>query len=212
MGTCGSTILSINTLKNADWDQETCDCAFDSEWYCMISLQSIPLTPMTMWFNFWGGAIPGCCVTTSFVGPITPQWPIAISGTGCLFWYSTYSHPKCYHFRVVSRRWPKYFVSMRMRDDTHIWSAVDRAGETVVCVFGCFNARWNMPSSDFRPNRAGTSLLQEPGPSYAADEHSAHPNSGKMVILNKLLASMKEKHSRVLIFSQISHILYFLED
>jgi len=51
----------------------------------------------------------------------------------------------------------------------------------------------------------------EPGPRYTTDEHLIE-NSGKMVILDKLLASMKAKGSRVLIFSQMSHILDILED
>jgi len=51
----------------------------------------------------------------------------------------------------------------------------------------------------------------EPGPPYTTDEHLIE-NSGKMVILDKLLASMKEKGSRVLIFSQMSRILDILED
>ena len=37
-------------------------------------------------------------------------------------------------------------------------------------------------------------------------------NSGKMMILDKLLRSMKEKGSRVLIFSQMSRVLDILED
>lgn len=37
-------------------------------------------------------------------------------------------------------------------------------------------------------------------------------NSGKMVILDKLLKSMKAKGSRVLIFSQMSRVLDILED
>ncbi|TFY66698.1 hypothetical protein EVG20_g4392 [Dentipellis fragilis] len=51
----------------------------------------------------------------------------------------------------------------------------------------------------------------EPGPPYTTDEHIIQ-NSGKMVILDKLLASMKEKGSRVLIFSQMSRMLDILED
>ncbi|KII93122.1 hypothetical protein PLICRDRAFT_130653 [Plicaturopsis crispa FD-325 SS-3] len=51
----------------------------------------------------------------------------------------------------------------------------------------------------------------EPGPPYTTDEHIIE-NSGKMVILDKLLKSMKEKGSRVLIFSQMSRILDILED
>ncbi|KAI0076817.1 SNF2 family DNA-dependent ATPase [Panus rudis PR-1116 ss-1] len=43
----------------------------------------------------------------------------------------------------------------------------------------------------------------EPGPPYTTDEHLID-NSGKMVILDKLLKSMKAKGSRVLIFSQMS--------
>ncbi|OAX37874.1 hypothetical protein K503DRAFT_866560 [Rhizopogon vinicolor AM-OR11-026] len=51
----------------------------------------------------------------------------------------------------------------------------------------------------------------EPGPPYTTDEHIIQ-NSGKMVILDKLLKSMKEKGSRVLIFSQMSRVLDILED
>ncbi|KAF9466575.1 SNF2 family DNA-dependent ATPase [Collybia nuda] len=51
----------------------------------------------------------------------------------------------------------------------------------------------------------------EPGPPYTTDEHIIQ-NSGKMIILDKLLSSMKEKGSRVLIFSQMSRVLDILED
>ncbi|KAL7415636.1 SNF2 family N-terminal domain-containing protein [Mrakia frigida] len=51
----------------------------------------------------------------------------------------------------------------------------------------------------------------EPGPPYTTDEHIIQ-NAGKMVILDKLLTSMKAKGSRVLIFSQMSRVLDILED
>jgi SWI/SNF-related matrix-associated actin-dependent regulator of chromatin subfamily A member 5 len=51
----------------------------------------------------------------------------------------------------------------------------------------------------------------EPGPPYTTDEHLVF-NSGKMIILDKLLKSMKAKGSRVLIFSQMSRLLDILED
>lgn len=51
----------------------------------------------------------------------------------------------------------------------------------------------------------------EPGPPFTNDEHLVF-NSGKMVILDKLLKSMKAKGSRVLIFSQMSRVLDILED
>lgn len=51
----------------------------------------------------------------------------------------------------------------------------------------------------------------EPGPPYTTDEHLVF-NSGKMLILDKLLKSMKAKGSRVLIFSQMSRVLDILED
>ncbi|KAI5120574.1 hypothetical protein M0805_002524 [Coniferiporia weirii] len=51
----------------------------------------------------------------------------------------------------------------------------------------------------------------EPGPPYTTDEHIIE-NAGKMIILDKLLKSMKEKGSRVLIFSQMSRVLDILED
>ncbi|KAK0527865.1 chromatin remodeling complex Adenosinetriphosphatase [Tilletia horrida] len=51
----------------------------------------------------------------------------------------------------------------------------------------------------------------EPGPPFTTDEHLVF-NSGKMVILDKLLKNMKEKGSRVLIFSQMSRVLDIMED
>ncbi|KAK7470113.1 chromatin remodeling complex Adenosinetriphosphatase [Stygiomarasmius scandens] len=51
----------------------------------------------------------------------------------------------------------------------------------------------------------------EPGPPYTTDEHLVE-NCGKMIILDKLLKSMKAKGSRVLIFSQMSRVLDILED
>ncbi|KIK93086.1 hypothetical protein PAXRUDRAFT_829348 [Paxillus rubicundulus Ve08.2h10] len=51
----------------------------------------------------------------------------------------------------------------------------------------------------------------EPGPPYTTDEHLIE-NSGKMMILDKLLQSLKVKGSRVLIFSQMSRVLDILED
>ncbi|KAG7100193.1 hypothetical protein E1B28_001970 [Marasmius oreades] len=51
----------------------------------------------------------------------------------------------------------------------------------------------------------------EPGPPYTTDEHLIE-NSGKMIILDRLLKSMNAKGSRVLIFSQMSRVLDILED
>lgn len=51
----------------------------------------------------------------------------------------------------------------------------------------------------------------EPGPPFTTDEHLVY-NSDKMIILDKLLKSMKAKGSRVLIFSQMSRVLDILED
>ncbi|KAI9328766.1 SNF2 family N-terminal domain-containing protein [Zopfochytrium polystomum] len=51
----------------------------------------------------------------------------------------------------------------------------------------------------------------EPGPPYTTDEHIVE-NSGKMVILDKLLTFLKAKGSRVLLFSQMSRMLDILED
>ncbi|KAM6494001.1 SNF2 family N-terminal domain containing protein [Amanita muscaria] len=51
----------------------------------------------------------------------------------------------------------------------------------------------------------------EPGPPYTTDEHLIQ-NSGKMIILDRLLGLMKAKGSRVLIFSQMSRVLDILED
>ncbi|KMV65284.1 SNF2-like helicase [Encephalitozoon cuniculi EcunIII-L] len=50
----------------------------------------------------------------------------------------------------------------------------------------------------------------EPKP-YTNDKHIIE-NSGKMIVLDKLLASLKAKGSRVLIFSQMSMMLDILED
>ncbi|KAI5959176.1 ISW2 [Candida pseudojiufengensis] len=51
----------------------------------------------------------------------------------------------------------------------------------------------------------------EPGPPYTTDEHLIF-NSGKMVILDKMLKKFKNEGSRVLIFSQMSRVLDILED
>jgi SWI/SNF-related matrix-associated actin-dependent regulator of chromatin subfamily A member 5 len=51
----------------------------------------------------------------------------------------------------------------------------------------------------------------EPGPPYTTDEHLVF-NSGKMIMLDKLLKRMKVQGSRVLIFSQMSRLLDILED
>ncbi|KAH3666697.1 hypothetical protein WICMUC_005514 [Wickerhamomyces mucosus] len=51
----------------------------------------------------------------------------------------------------------------------------------------------------------------EPGPPYTTDEHLVY-NSGKMLVLDKLLKKMKSQGSRVLIFSQMSRVLDILED
>ena len=59
--------------------------------------------------------------------------------------------------------------------------------------------------------RSMLTSCQERGPPYTTDEHLVQ-NSGKMVIPGKLLASMKEKGSRVLIYSQMSRVLDILED
>ncbi|ETS81070.1 ISWI chromatin-remodeling complex ATPase ISW2 [Pestalotiopsis fici W106-1] len=51
----------------------------------------------------------------------------------------------------------------------------------------------------------------EPGPPYTTDEHLVF-NSGKMAIMDKLLARLQKQGSRVLIFSQMSRLLDILED
>jgi SWI/SNF-related matrix-associated actin-dependent regulator of chromatin subfamily A member 5 len=51
----------------------------------------------------------------------------------------------------------------------------------------------------------------EPGPPYTTDEHLVY-NSGKMIVLDKLLKRMQNQGSRVLIFSQMSRLLDILED
>ncbi|XP_001632824.2 SWI/SNF-related matrix-associated actin-dependent regulator of chromatin subfamily A member 5 [Nematostella vectensis] len=51
----------------------------------------------------------------------------------------------------------------------------------------------------------------EPGPPYTTDVHLIE-NSGKMRVLDKLLARLKQEGSRVLIFSQMTRLLDILED
>ena len=51
----------------------------------------------------------------------------------------------------------------------------------------------------------------EPGPPYFAGEHLIE-NSGKLILLDKLLNRLKEKGSRVLVFSQMTRLLDILED
>ena len=49
------------------------------------------------------------------------------------------------------------------------------------------------------------------GPPYTTDSHIVF-NSGKMVVLDKLLPRLKEEGSRVLIFSQMTRMMDILED
>ncbi|KAK0616279.1 SNF2 family N-terminal domain-containing protein [Immersiella caudata] len=51
----------------------------------------------------------------------------------------------------------------------------------------------------------------EPGPPYTTDEHLVY-NSGKMLVLDRLLKRLQAQGSRVLIFSQMSRLLDILED
>ncbi|CAO3634318.1 unnamed protein product [Cunninghamella blakesleeana] len=51
----------------------------------------------------------------------------------------------------------------------------------------------------------------EPGPPYTTDQHIID-NSGKMIVLDKLLTRLKAQGSRVLLFSQMSRVLDILED
>ncbi|MCO5580415.1 hypothetical protein L7F22_034281 [Adiantum nelumboides] len=51
----------------------------------------------------------------------------------------------------------------------------------------------------------------EPGPPYTTGDHLVQ-NAGKMVLLDKLLPKLKERDSRVLIFSQMTRLLDILED
>ncbi|XP_020272875.1 ISWI chromatin-remodeling complex ATPase CHR11-like [Asparagus officinalis] len=51
----------------------------------------------------------------------------------------------------------------------------------------------------------------EPGPPYTTGEHLI-TNAGKMVLLDKLLRKLKQRGSRVLIFSQMTRLLDILED
>ena len=51
----------------------------------------------------------------------------------------------------------------------------------------------------------------EPGPPFTTDMHLVE-NAGKMMLLDKLLPRLKERGSRVLIFSQMTRLLDILED
>ncbi|CAL0330673.1 unnamed protein product [Lupinus luteus] len=51
----------------------------------------------------------------------------------------------------------------------------------------------------------------EPGPPYTTGDHLI-TNAGKMVLLDKLLPKLKERDSRVLIFSQMTRLLDILQD
>ncbi|KAF5738682.1 Chromatin remodeling complex subunit [Tripterygium wilfordii] len=51
----------------------------------------------------------------------------------------------------------------------------------------------------------------EPGPPYTTGDHII-THAGKMVLLDKLLPKLKERDSRVLIFSQMTRLLDILED
>ncbi len=56
-----------------------------------------------------------------------------------------------------------------------------------------------------------TNVYLYPGPPYTTDSHIVH-NSGKLVVLDKLLPRLKEEGSRVLIFCQMTRVLDILED
>lgn len=51
----------------------------------------------------------------------------------------------------------------------------------------------------------------EPGPPFTTDSHLAY-NSGKMMVLDKLLPKLHEEDSRVLLFCQMTRMLDILED
>ncbi|CAH8392020.1 unnamed protein product [Eruca vesicaria subsp. sativa] len=51
----------------------------------------------------------------------------------------------------------------------------------------------------------------EPGPPYTTGDHLV-TSAGKMILLDKLLPKLKERDSRVLIFSQMTRLLDILED
>ncbi len=51
----------------------------------------------------------------------------------------------------------------------------------------------------------------EPGPPYLTGEHLVE-NSGKLVLLDKLLPKLQERGSRVLVFSQMTRMIDILED
>lgn len=51
----------------------------------------------------------------------------------------------------------------------------------------------------------------EPGPPYTTDSHIIF-NSGKMILLDKLLPKLKSQESRVLIFCQMTQMMHILED
>jgi len=62
-------------------------------------------------------------------------------------------------------------------------------------------------TSRLAPLRQGA----EPGPPYITGEHLVE-NSGKLLLLDKLLPKLKERQSRVLIFSQMTRMLDIMED
>ncbi|CAJ0929727.1 unnamed protein product, partial [Mesorhabditis belari] len=60
-------------------------------------------------------------------------------------------------------------------------------------------------------NGAGEPAKSRSGPPYTTDQHIVD-NSGKMVLLNKLLPKLQEQGSRVLLFSQFKMMLDIFED
>ncbi|KAL0719861.1 hypothetical protein Bca4012_069185 [Brassica carinata] len=59
------------------------------------------------------------------------------------------------------------------------------------------------------PPKKETILKVEPGPPYTTGDHLII-NAGKMVLLDKLLPKLKERDSRVLIFSQSERVFFIL--
>lgn len=98
---------------------------------------------------------------------------------------------------AMQRRWYKMLLR---RDLSPLGSTRDPRGmlmNVVMQLRKCCNHPYLFPDAEPKP--------------YTNDKHMIE-NSGKMIVLDKLLASLKAKGSRVLVFSQMSMMLDILED
>ena len=94
-----------------------------------------------------------------------------------------------------------------------VWVGVWVGACAPLCVCACVCVCTDMGAASFSVPllRSLSCVSYCTGPPYTTDIHLVE-NSGKMVVLDKLLPRLKEEGSRVLIFCQMTRVLDILED